>query len=148
MSLNATLTVLKGKINRVPSVDVTLTKEGWAADAKETGEQLRQISGAGELSANAVTKALEAEEIASEAKTIAQQASSEVAELDSEIGIWKVVASTARDTADAAMPLAGGTFTGNVKANSGDRSGLYLRNIRVSKDGVLMATDYIAMIRK
>ena len=40
------------------------------------------------------------------------------------------------------------TFTDNVKAYSTKRVGATLRNIRVSKDGANVATDYIAMVRK
>lgn len=60
----------------------------------------------------------------------------------------KTSADAAQTAAAGAMPKAGGTFTGNVKANSGDRAGLYLRNIRVSKDNTNLSTDFIAMVRK
>lgn len=89
MSLNVTSIVLKGKINRIPLVDATLTKNGWAADAKETGEQIRKISGAGELSTNAIAKAISAENSANEARGIAAAANE--------------VANTAAETANAAQ---------------------------------------------
>ena len=40
---NQTISELTGKIEAVPRVDKTLSKEGCAADAKEVGERLRNI---------------------------------------------------------------------------------------------------------
>ena len=62
-------------------------------------------------------------------------------------GLGDAVA-TAKATADAAMPIAGGTFTGDAFAISEDRSGACLRNIRISQSGSNKSTNYIAMIRK
>lgn len=35
---------LTGKISAIPQIDVTLTKEGCAADAKATGEAIKILS--------------------------------------------------------------------------------------------------------
>lgn len=98
MNMNVTLTALTGDVNRIPLVDATLTKTGWAADAKIVGEQLRNISGAGELSANAIAKAIAAENASTEALSKASEALSK---------------------ADAAMSKSGGTFTGAVHVSGG-----------------------------
>lgn len=153
MSLNVTLTALKGDVNRIPLVDVTLTKEGWAADAKATGEQLRNISGAGELSANAIAKAIVAENLATEAKAMAESASATANSAQSVASGLSDAVATAQATADAAMPIAGGTFTGGVKYPSSETekfelTGAYLRNIRISKDSTNLPSCVIAMIRK
>ena len=53
--------------------------------------------------------------------------------------------------ADAAMPLAGGTFAGNAVACSVNRAGASLRNIEVrvtSTSGALQSTDKIVFVRK
>jgi hypothetical protein len=34
---------LKGKITRIPVADKTLSKEGYAADAKKTGDELARV---------------------------------------------------------------------------------------------------------
>jgi hypothetical protein len=40
---NNEFTELKGTIVKIPEVDETLTKEGYAADAKKTGEALANL---------------------------------------------------------------------------------------------------------
>lgn len=50
----------------------------------------------------------------------------------------------AKNVADAAMPKAGGTFTGDVVAIASNRTSSCLRNIYVN--GV--STNYILMVRK
>ena len=53
--------------------------------------------------------------------------------------------------ADAAMPLAGGTFAGNAVACSVNRTGASLRNVEVrvtSTSGALQSTDKIVFVRK
>lgn len=95
MILNENMPVLNGEINRIPMVDATLTKTGWAADAKEVGEQLRNISGAGELSANAIAKATAAESAATAAVSAANEAKNTAASANS-------AANTAKTAADNA----------------------------------------------
>lgn len=43
---------LRGRITKIPAIDTTLTKEGWCADAKATGEAIKAV----ELAANVVSK--------------------------------------------------------------------------------------------
>ena len=58
-------------------------------------------------------------------------------------------ASAAQTTANAAMPKAGGTFTGNVAARSANTAGAYIRNIRVQDGpGNQFNTNFIIMVRK
>lgn len=40
---NQALNELKGKIIRIPRVDDTLSREGYAADAKKTGDALADL---------------------------------------------------------------------------------------------------------
>lgn len=69
---------------------------------------------------------------------------------------WHKVASqddveAAKSTADAAMPKAGGTFTGDAVAYSTNRTNGGLRNIEVratSATGTLQSTNKIIMVRK
>lgn len=58
--------------------------------------------------------------------------------------------STARTTANAAMPKSGGTFTGDIAANSTNRAGAYLRNIYVQKDVTWeqVSTNSVLLVRK
>lgn len=58
---------------------------------------------------------------------------------------------TAQQTAEAAMPKSGGTFTGDAVAYSTNRTTSSLRNIEVrtsSATGTLQSTDKIIMVRK
>ena len=58
-------------------------------------------------------------------------------------------ANAAQSTANAAMPKAGGTFTGNVAARSANTAGAYIRNIRVQDGpGNQFNTNFIIMVRK
>lgn len=63
----------------------------------------------------------------------------------------QTTAATAQSTADAAMPKAGGTFTGDAVAYSTNRTNGGLRNIEVratSATGTLQSTNKIIMVRK
>lgn len=56
---------------------------------------------------------------------------------------------TVNDKAEAAMPKAGGTFTGTVAARSQNISGAYIRNIRVQNSAsTSQSTNFIIMVRK
>lgn len=133
MSLNVTMSALKGSINRIPLVDATLTKTGWAADAKVTGEQLRNISGAGELSANAIAKAGNAESVANAANATANSAKATAAAAQTAAENAATAAATAQSTANAALPITGGQLTGYARAVSPStgRNDGELYNIRV-----------------
>lgn len=152
MSLNVTMSALKGSINRIPLVDATLTKTGWAADAKVTGEQLRNISGAGELSANAIAKASNAESVANAANATANSAKTTAAAAQTAAEDAATAAATAQGVADAAMPKSGGTFTGGVNVTPTGASSWTLKNISIhtagsaNLDGV--NTQRIIMLRK
>ena len=123
MILNENMPVLKGEINRIPMVDATLTKTGWAADAKEVGEQLRKISGAGELSANAIAKATAAESAATEAKAIATAAQATAA------------SAATVEYVDSKHK----SFTGKFLASGWTDKGTYFEQV-ISVDGIL-STD-------
>ena len=51
------LTKLKGKILKIPQVDKTLAKEGYAADAKTTGEAISKLKLSGTYTGNGSTDA-------------------------------------------------------------------------------------------
>lgn len=58
-------------------------------------------------------------------------------------------AAAAQTTADAAMPKAGGTFDGNVVANSTNRSGDFIRNVCVkSSANTNVSTNTVYFTRK
>jgi hypothetical protein len=40
---NQDVSILKGKVSKIPQVDITLSKEGYAADAKATGDALAEL---------------------------------------------------------------------------------------------------------
>lgn len=58
-------------------------------------------------------------------------------------------ANAAQSTANAAMPKAGGTFTGTVAAKTENIAGAYIRNISVQNSASqLQYTNFIIMVRK
>ena len=62
----------------------------------------------------------------------------------------KQAATTALDLANAAMPISGGTFTGNAIAVSFNRSGECLRNIEIGDQAgtIAVSTNRINFNRK
>lgn len=65
--------VLEGKITGIPRVDDTLTKEGWCADAKETGDRLAALEGYKDDALEAAETATKAAETASKAADDAKE---------------------------------------------------------------------------
>ena len=144
--------ILIGKVNSVPKVDATLTRSGWSADAKVTGDEIRALKDAVTIAEGAAEKAEAVEEVAAEAKSIATTAANTANDAKNAANDAASAASAAQTTADGAMPKAGGTFTGNAVAYGDNRSGEALRNIEVVSGSVeeptAVSTNKIVMVRK
>lgn len=128
--------VLMGKVKEIPTVDATLTKSGFAADAKVVGDKLKEI-GTDRLGAEDVVNDLESDAIDKPLSAAMGKAlrslfgsgggsgfASDVVYDNSESGLdahdvqyaITLLASMARN----ALPLEGGTMTGeNIYMDSG-----------------------------
>jgi hypothetical protein len=127
--------VLMGKVKEIPTVDATLTKSGFAADAKVVGDKLNEI-GTDRLGAEDVVNDLESDAIDKPLSAAMGKALSEMARSgggfadnviydNSESGLdandvqraITLLTSMARN----ALPLEGGTLTGeNLYMDSGN----------------------------
>lgn len=102
--------VLKGKIVKIPQIDSTLTKEGYGADAKKVGEELKKLKTNvdGNAKASAISFA---------------NAGSGLDATDVQKAIEEVVSKAKSDLEGLAkkyLALTGGTLTGALKMQSCD----------------------------
>lgn len=85
----------------------------------------------------------------SDATTSGSNANQGVAATPSAVNQVHAKANAAQSTANAAMPKAGGTFTGTVAAKTENIAGAYIRNISVQNSASqLQYTNFIIMVRK
>lgn len=120
-------------------IDDTLTKAGYAADAKAVGDRI------GEVPQGSVTIDLEDYTAGTPNNINADTLGGQLPEYYATANTVKQVQSTA----DAAMPKTGGTFIGTVKAESVNNTGIIVRNIVVVDNaGSQVSTNYIRMARK
>ena len=85
----------------------------------------------------------------SDATASGSNAGQGIAATPSAVNQVRAKANAAQSTANAAMPKAGGTFTGTVAAKTENIAGAYIRNIRVQNSASqLQYTNFIIMVRK
>ena len=133
--------VLNGKAEKVQpyALDKTLTAEGAGAEAKAVGDAIQAVKT--DL-AKTMEQANSAGNTASDAKAKAENALEQLRDLTPDtIGAAKKEAvEAAAETANAAMPKAGGTFSGSVVAAASELSDVLVRNIVVLEKDTDLST--------